>query len=211
MDYFTLKDFIKYNSPCIACGRNDLSVIVGVFPHGSNAMTINEAMPRWIRPIINGSLSLKLILSVKYNPKDNLEMVLAAKTNNYYSNNYNQLHNYLSNNDLVINLECDYCNTTIKSNHLSFDFNKKFIKPLTLNEELIYFNDDDNNYSMKSSFSDQKTNLHIMKISNSFTSLVQLYNNYNSNNNLELPLLPISKFQNKKQLLEKIKMYLTFS
>lgn len=192
MKKFTVKDFITYNNPCFSCG-NKISFRIG------SKVTDGIADIIYLRP--NVTLD-RTEVDLKISYTQTLQLWTFHKSNKILSSDIEGLTNYLTDHKLVLNSRCDHCYTTIESFPLEFNLPKGFIKPVSINKEMLIVSDDMNMYQIHSYFPEEKSFVAIDRI-NKTTPVSPM--------RLELPLLPLYKFKDKEHFINKIKTYLIFS
>jgi hypothetical protein len=138
---------------------------------------------------------LLVTLKITYNYELRLE--INCKTNKIASNDPEALTKYLREHTLYILFTCIHCGSYIDSNQLYFELTRQFIRPISIKKENIILQDDKNNYFI---YSDYICN----------TSMIQIVNNQDVLQ-LQAPLLPRYKFKNKQALIDKLRLYSTFS
>src|ERR1700722_4339445 len=192
MRKFTVRDFVSYNSPCFSC-NSPILVRVGVVHID---LTMNDA---FLRPFVQ-STHTEIDLEITYNSK--LKLAIDHKTNKIAVNDMKALTKYLEGHKLFLGLECNRCYTTVISQHLEFDLNKKFIKPVGISQENLITNDGYNMYQVFSSY--------IKEVSLAIVSRIDSTKPI-SPARFEMPLTPLSKFKDKENFIRKLKIYTTFS
>ena len=90
----------------------------------------------------------------------------------------------------------------MNQNYLNFDFNKNLIEAVELHSEMLLVSDNQHQYNIRSIIGDNKSRIVISTINREDPPRPIVIN---------APLLPRYKFKDKKQLIEKLKLYLTFS
>ena len=174
----TLKDFSLLNLPCFVCQNLPLTSLVlsdcsSVYPHKSHDLFVFT-----LKVSYSSSLSLYI------NPVHN-SLSLASPL----------LPNLLSNSSFLSS--CQTCSMTILSNHLSFDFNKNLLLPISLHSQSLILQDPSLpiQYKIFSDFNHNSSTLFFL----------------NSNRPpLSLPLSPSFIFKNKSSLINKIKKLTPF-
>lgn len=191
MKKYTVKDFLKLNSPCYGCGGK-INVRFGVYSHEIGEVKLNLTV---------GSRGYSAILSATYH--DRLLILIDPKTNRFASNNQQNLINYLKDRRLFLITECDICVTTMCSEYLEFNLTERYIKPVAINSQYIILRDRKNKYTINSVFPLEKTHVSIFALGKGGTPMALT--------NLELPLLPHYKFRDQEHFMSKLKTYMVFS
>jgi hypothetical protein len=192
MKKFSVKDFISYNSPCFSC-NSAILVRVGVTHRD---LTVPESS---LRPFIQSGHT-EIDLQITYNSM--LKMAIDHKTNKFAVNDIGGLTKYLEDHKLFLELSCNKCYTTVTSQHLEFDLIRRFIKAVGISQENLITSDDSNMYQIHSSFIKDVSLVYVTKIDRAVpVSPIQF----------ETPLMPLGKFKNKEHLINKLKLYATFS
>ena len=182
MNQFTLKDLIEYNSPCKLCGS--LSSLI--LHYNGRSIEVNKKQCSRV------SFSLQLT----YNPEEAKVIVFDTKTNTYISS-FN-----LEDDKINFSLICRNHNVTINTNIVSFK--DTFIEPLTIYSEFISLRNFSNEITVTTYPASEKTIIRSHTIKNTIRDI-------NSNIEVEISQLPISKWKNKENLESYIKAYLAFA
>jgi len=182
MKKFTLKDFVLYNVPCFSCSNKIQLKLI----------SINKKTKQYsdCHSYINNNCFLA---TLQYNYFNSLSVSISISKNILHTSNHLLFDNFLNENALHVVNKCPACNNFIISHPLSFD-NLLFLHSISIMREI--FNVSDNNFSI---FMISEFDLNSSKIT------------INSKHNLELPIIPLSKFKNKENLLKKIRIYHTLS
>lgn len=192
MKKFTVKDFIDYNAPCFSCGK-PISLHIGVHNINSVSNTI------FLKPVVTPDYT-EVDLKITYS--DFLRLVITHKTNKFHVNNARSFENYLMENMLFLFSKCNNCGTVVESGYMKFDMSTQQVQAVNLAAETIKMSDDNNNYRIMTAFNLDRSNVVIVKNDTSINYKVF---------NMDFPLLPMYRFKDKEQLLNKLKTYLTFS
>lgn len=191
MKQFTVKDFIAYNNPCFSCGDN---IHINIVSCDDSAV-----QPSSLRPTVRPKYTT-VNLHVTY--QQTLQLQIIHDSNKFGSSNPEALKEYLKTHKLYLTSSCNKCLTQIETYFLEFNMNKGFILPVELNKESVILTDKRNRYHLLSSYSGSHTTIWIDKADNP---------NYLSPVKIEAPLMPLSKFKDREQLLNKLRTYLLFS
>lgn len=196
MKKFTVKDFIDYNAPCFSC-NSPINIHMGVIPmeRADNPKLVGNTII--LKPVITSEYT-EVDLKITYS--DFLRLRIAHTTNQFSVNNLSSLERHLSSNVLFLLSKCDKCGTQVESENMEFDIERGFLKAFGLAVETIKMIDDKNHYVINSLFYQDKSNVVIVNSSRSASVF-----------NMDFPLLPMYRFKNKEQLLNKLRTYLTFS
>lgn len=196
MKRFTVKDFILSTSPCFGCASR-LSFSMGFADFEPGIHTVSS----FHKPIVITSEHSNVALRTTYN--SSLHLTIFNKTNRFQTTDLQGLKEFLKSRRMFINTHCKKCNSKIDTQYLELNMDKGFIKPVGISGEDITISDETTNYMIHSSTLDGMSTIIVMKkkMSNVMSLPVRL----------EVPILPLSKFKNKEQLIEKIKLYLLFS
>jgi hypothetical protein len=190
MKQFTVKDFIAHNAPCFGCGK---PVVL--------QMQVLRNEPWEQDATLNCQVSknfLTINLSITY--YDSLNLTIDYKTNQFATNNIVNLTKYLSDCGLRLTCHCEACKTSITSTQLEFNLEKKFIKPVGIQQEIIVMFDDKNVYQVYSDYTLSKS---VIFIDDAQMAGIPI--------RLDTPLIPRFKFKSKEKLIEKLKTYALFS
>jgi hypothetical protein len=187
MKTYTVKDFIKLNSPCYGCG-NKVSIHVGA--HMDNTIPINLNMSIT-------SIKYVIPLSITYN--NNLSLTIDPKTNRYLVTSNSDFIKYIKDHNIYLTVDCDKCYTFMASRYLEFDLAGGYIRPVSIRSQSIILFDKNNKYMINSYFLAGETTITVFSLKNGTAS------------DLKLPLLPHYRFKNKENFIEKIKTYILFS
>lgn len=192
MKKYTVKDFLKLNSPCYGCGKK-----------------INLRMGSDVGDLMGGTVYLKMSvtpayysipLSATYN--DNLKLLIEPRTNKFTVSNGERFVSYIKKHNLFVMVYCDNCGTAMISQYLEFNLIGGYIKPVGLSAETIVLQDKNNRYTIVSQYPTDQTKIVVASIKDGAVT---------SASNLELPLLPHYRFKDKQHFMSKIKTYLLFS
>ena len=194
MKTFTLKDFVAYNSPCFGCGEL-ITFQIGVQP---NDPVISFEIV-YLKTNVQKDFTA-IDLHIGWN--DTLILNIDHKTNKFSTNNIFALTKYLKEHKLLLKCDCNKCHTYALSNYLEFNLEKKFIKTVGLSREITIMHDNVNMYQVYSHYYDNNTVIFIDRLDKA-TPISPI--------RLDTPLIMRSKFKNKDQLIQKIKIYTTFS
>lgn len=183
MKSFTFNDLFKYNSPCFNC-KNPTYFLIGTYHKISTANN-------WNVPIISNN-EITINVSITYN--NVLQLFINYKTNTFATSDNTKFIEFLKENEFRAEVVCRDCNTFTVTNIFEFNFDKKFIKPLTIRDEYLYFDEFcfiDNDFLLN------KSKIHFYDSTFSYIKA----------SIIETKLLPLYKFKTKEALLEKIKLY----
>jgi hypothetical protein len=187
MKRFTVKDFIAYNNPCFSCDSK-INFNIGFLDLSA------KTDASYLRPTVFPDYT-EVVLKITYS--DSLRLFIFHRTNKILTDNNQALTKYLDSHKLFLSSTCGTCLTQIESQYLEFNLQKKFIAAVGLNTERLIVGDGYQVFQIHSYHLANKSKLTV----DSSKSSVQL----------DLPILPLYKFKNKKHFLEKIKTYLIFS
>ena len=193
MKQYTVKDFILYNGPFISCGENIL-LELGVL----NIKDTNSFPSTLKTTVSNERTSISLKLSY-YNA---LHLQVDHKSNKFISSDFNGFDDYLNGHKLFLRSKCNKCNSFIDSQFLEFNTKRGFIKPVGISVEYFIIHDNTYIYHIKTSILEAKTLVVVDRV-NKATPVSPI--------RFELPILQLSKFKNKENVINKIKTYITFS
>ena len=185
----TVKDFLLLNLPCFTCNNiPSLSLLLPPSPHFPADFFAVHPVKSQNNPLIT------FTLKVLYH--SSITLSVDPSSNSFSSNRKSELPILLNNSCLLSS--CPVCSMMIYSNHLSFDFNKNFILPISLSSQSFLLQDPKKpiQYKIKSDFNKKSTSVTII--------------NSNKSSCLNLPLSPSFKFKNKHQLINKIQNLLNF-
>lgn len=199
MRKLTLKDFLTFYTPCLSCGaKSSLTWIVTyknpklIIPSSSN--NLGEFVPT-----LNGKL-LEIDLKVTYFNK--FSFMIDIMSHSFISSNAAQFLEYLGETNCYIQLKCNKCNSQVISNNLEFDVNRRILKPITLKGEIWHIVDEENFYNVFTNMDKDESEIIVDKI-NSTTPLTPWRK--------VLEAIPINRFNNKEEFLDRIKTYMVFS
>lgn len=199
MEKFTVKDFILYNGPCFSCG-GPISFSVGYRDIAVDENTEGKLIESMLATKLYKD-HIRVDLCIKY--VDTLSLKVELKSNKFSTNNEERLKKYFKEYELYLYANCQGCYSYSMSKSLEFDMKGKFIKPVSILQELIDIVDDNNFYQILSTFLNNKSNIWISKIDQSDIQYEPL--------EIEAPLLLRSKFKTKDQLIKKLRTYMTFA
>lgn len=190
MKFFTIKDFISYNNPCFSCNNQKILKIVSS-PIKENIVGGGVLL----NPTISSTF-LEVDLKITY--LYSLKLKISHTSNKIIISNIDDLTKYLEQHTLYFVSRCNCCGTRISSNILTFDLTKSFVKPLSIESEIICVKEGESFFILKSYFAQNKSNLIINKKDSDPIEL-------------SLPLYPLLKFKNRDHFLSKMKMLALFS
>lgn len=191
MDRFTVKDFIKHNAPCFSCGK-EINLQIGFCDPSSQNLT------GYLRPTVTPEYTE---VNLKTTYSDAIKLHIFHKDNKILTNNEKGLTEYLGRYKLFLSSMCDKCSTRMVSQDLSFNLEKKFVRPVEMKTETLSVTNKDTTYIVDSFFETQKSIVYIFKAGESFNSDIKL----------ELSILPKSKFKNKEAFIKKMKFIALYS
>tara|TARA_R110000868_G_scaffold67046_5_gene199245 strand:- start:5443 stop:5985 length:543 start_codon:yes stop_codon:yes gene_type:complete len=177
---FTFKDFINYNNPCFICNSlTSLSLNI-------NGYTFYPSLEKNDK----NKQILHCILKISY--KTYLDINIDIKNNKYYClSNINFLNNYLKDARIMTSLYCDNCMSFVKSDVLKFNYEKSYVEPIIINNE-VYTYIDKKKYII--TLNDIDSNISI--------------SDYVNTSKIKIP--KFKRPNNKEILFKKIKTYLTY-
>lgn len=199
MKKFTVKDFILSTSPCFGC-RERLAFNMGSVDFSSRDPEFPISGVN-TRPMVISEESSTIAIRTTY--VSNLHLTIFHKTNRFQTTNLKGLKEFLKSKRVFINTQCRKCNSMINTQYLDLNLDRGFIKPVGISREDITVTDGTNNYMIHSSTLDGTSTIIVSKHDVRTVMSIPV--------RLEVPILPLSKFKNKEQLIEKIKLYLLFS
>lgn len=199
MKYFTIKDFILYNGPCINCGnkivvnahqikKENLSYHKLSAHMEGNTFHIQCLSKQFKNPTIQIDIPrniYNLRFQVNYTDKSIIKKNFESFLNDY---------------SLCIITMCKRCLTSITSDDLVFDTNLQIVRPITIKYEKISLGTDDALYIIESNIQSGKSKLRIFD-SRGRKAL----------ENIDIPLLTLGRLKDKEYAISKIKKYLIFS
>lgn len=194
MKYFSVKDFIFYNNPCINCSQNNSLYLICVDSEGVAGTGITAKSPT----VIDNKLFFDL--EIKY--KSHVSLIVDTKNNKFSTNNEDFLESVTQSNSFFLRSLCD-CGTTIDSCKLIFNIKNKFVEPLILDFEEINISYVSNKETVKCKLF---TDYHNPVESSELTLLEST-----SPRKIPLPLMTLKMFKNKGELVKKIKNIINFS
>lgn len=206
MDKLTLKDFIQYNNPCFNCGSlSSLS-----YTSCSKKRPTGNS-----HTIILKDNTINLNLQVKY--VHSLNLTIDIITNSFRVNESNSdinilnLQNYLDEYNLYFILDCACCLSWFATKNIKFNFLSHYIYPLEIYSEIIEFKSNDLIYNYSSDFNVNESTIRIYKSYNNESNGGELINEISARP------IPLSNFKGSnrnetlKNVIEKIKMWVSFS
>lgn len=196
MRKFTIKDFILYASPCFGCGEK-ISFWMGFTDLQDEKAQLTH------KPIMVTGDSSTLDIRTTYH--GNLFLTINHKTNKFQTSDLQEFSVFIKKHQMFLQTNCKKCHMNIDSRFLEFNLVKGFIKPIGISYEKITLTDNINYYLIGSSYFENLSIISIIKKPTNY------YDTSTTSLRLEVPILPLYKFKNKNQLIEKIKLYLLFS
>lgn len=190
MKRYTIKDFLKLNSPCYGCGK-PINVFVGVHAEGLSQVNLK---------LVVDKAGYSVRLSKTYH--DSLTLLIEPRTNRFSTNDGDKLVKYLKCHSLFLTTRCPACVTAMTSHYLEFSLVGGYIKPVGISSQYLVLNDKNNRYIVNSDFFSEKTIVMIFAMRDGSPI---------STDNMDLPLLPSYRFKDKEHFMAKLKTYLLFS
>jgi hypothetical protein len=190
MKKFSVKDFITHNGPCFSC-RQPIKLQI----HSFNDNRLGQETHLMCQ-VQNNFTDVELL----HTYHGVLKLTVDHKTNQFSTSNLMGLREYLFTHRLALYCHCRCCSTEMASHYLDFDFDKQFIKAVSIKDEQILIEDKDKLYQVYSHYDDNHTAIFICNIGQGATMF-----------RLDTPLLPRAKFKNREELIQKLKNYLLFS
>lgn len=190
MIYFTIKDIVKYNLKCKICSSPTSLYLVDDMPCDE----YNYGRLNVIKPTINNGI-MSFNISIKYKSKILLHIDIA--TNEFILIKEGvELYNEKFLDQIFLETICDTCGTMMNTEYLVFS--KNTIKPVKLFTEAIFINHNNINFSIFNKFKTNKC------------AFIAIGQNIKSTN-IELPLMPLWKFKNRKAIIEKLNFIMAIS
>jgi hypothetical protein len=189
MNNFTIKDFISNITPCVSCD-NVCNVYLLIIDFKTKK--INRIKPTIEDEYIN--FDLKITYSNK------LQLKVELKSNKFFTNNLNLLKKYFDESEIYLDIICKKCSSKAKSTQIKLDFKNKFIKPISIEKETIFFLQDSNLYTVHSDYVNKKTLILIDEIKDSYKI---------SKDKFIIPL--INRKKTRSKFIDKIKTCIVFS
>lgn len=198
MRKLTLKDFLSFYTPCLGCGRkNTITWIVNY----KEPMTVSPSSINLgeFSPNLNGKM-LEIDLKVTYFNK--FSLMIDIVSHKFITSDFQQFIKYTSDTNCYFQLKCVVCNSQVMSNNLEFDINKRLLKPLTIKGEIWHMTDDENFYSIFTNMDKEETEIIVDRVN--ATKPLTPWRRI-------VETLPINRFSNKEEFLDRIKTYMVFS
>ncbi len=199
MDLFTLKDFVKYTSPCFLCeGKMSIHCIAVENKHSNNLIYKKNI------PVTFYETHSEFLLETSYFKKINVQII--NKSNKFNSNNLEGLTSYLKKISLSLHATCEKCeNSFFETSNIKFNLEKLYLEPFKVNYEYLLFNENDRVYRLMTIKED--------KAEDASEILVKKKDEKLDHNTLtiKLPVLTKSSFKNKEHFFKKIKSYVLLS
>ena len=185
MEKYTLKDFIKYSSPCFSCSSKIL-IQINVYDSINKESFI-------LKPIFYKDF-LQIDLKLTYD--ETLYIKFYYKNNYFITNNLRALTEYLQQFTLYMRSLCDECNSFVLTSELKFNFKSGYIFQIFILKKNYYIKNNNLIYNLISHYDLKK-------------SYVSVINDLDiKSKEIETPLI---KIKNKEKLLLKIKNIILFS
>lgn len=197
MKQLTLKDFIKYSSPCFGCG-SPINIILASISDDKSVNTDNFSS---IKPSLLQD-SVEFDLKITYTKT--LKLKIFYKTNEFICSNLRDLTEYLKKYKLHLRSGCPKCNSNMRTDNLLFNFKKQYLLPLTVNWESVYVFDHKTRkkYSL---YAHRDLNKSIIRIDDLSVPLAP------KSMELEVPFLNVDKLKTKEKFINKVNTLLIFS
>lgn len=184
---FTVKDFIRYNSPCKSCeARSQLFI---------SYYQTNEVLPP-TGTVKTYVLNGRLCTDLQTTYKNSLRLSIVPESNMYFVNNAKVFRDFVKKYTIYGHLRCSQCNTYIHTDN--FEFSQTFLKPISINLENVFIKFDGSNAVLTTT--DLKSQVHFIQERGKLVDSL-----------IELPPTPLSEFKNREELVQKMKFILTFS
>lgn len=192
MKKFTVKDFLKLNSPCYGCGK-DINVRVGIDIKNSHAPPVFLAMS-----VASAKYSVPLVITYH----DSLKLSIEPRTNKFIVSNAEKFASFIKGRNIFLETNCSECQTYMVSQYLEFNTTIGFIKPVGIVTRYLILRDKNNKYVIHSDFVTEKSSINIFAIKDGAVT---------SFSDMKLPLLPHYQFRDQTHFMSKIKTYMLFS
>jgi hypothetical protein len=187
MKKFSLKDFVNYNSPCFSCGQ-----LINLELISKDNQTFVH-----LKPVINQHYTT-ITLHIGWGK--NLTLAIDHRTNKFATNDMIAFKTYLTINQLFLRCKCGNCQSYCDSEYFEFQLDQGIVRAVSISEEALVFHDQESTYYVDSFYPEEKTVISITEKETPYKGFT-----------LTTPLMPRWKFKNKEQLLNKIRLYATFS
>ena len=197
MKQYTVKDFILYNNPCISCGEKILLEFASLDTRHSSKTSKEDVVI--LKPFVKNERT-EVDLKISYTSSINLR--IDHKSNKFLSSNFEGLTDYLNKYKLYLRTRCNKCYSYIDSHFLEFNIARGFIKPVSISSEYFIIQDASYMYHIRSNSWESKTIVVVDRIDKT-TPVSPI--------RFDLPIILLSKFKNKENIINKIKTYITFS
>lgn len=194
MKQFTVKDFIKYNGPCFNC-NNPINFRVGVSNYNADAVAT-------LRPSFKND---HFSVDVQIKNSRSLQLWVFYKTNKIVTSDIKEFKSFVRDHSVYLKSYCDKCYCSIESKALEFDTDNLFIKPVGIARESLHVDTEKAIIHIESYDLDPNNSGTVATI----TSLEKKATAPPAR--INLPLIPLYKFQTKEKMLEKLKTYIVFS
>jgi len=146
MKKFTINDFVEYFPVCLNCNKNNKFVILSDL--------------RTERQIVITNDSIVIPLSVNYQNSLNLNFEIQRKTNKFiFSNDKEAIKDYVHDRKFYLRVYCFTCRSFSETSVFDFDFNKDYLKPFQISQEIISIKFNGSNYFVDSNFQSQRTDI----------------------------------------------------
>lgn len=197
MKQLTLKDFIKYSSPCFGCG-SPINIILASISKDKLTSVDNFCS---IKPSLLQD-SIEFDLKVTYTKI--LKLKIFYKTNEFICTNLRDLTEYLKKYTLHLRSGCPACTSNMRTSNLLFNLKKQYLLPMTVNWESVYVFDHKKNkkYSL---YAHRDLNKSIIRIDDLSVEM------YPKSLQLEVPFLNVDKLKTKEKFIDKVNTLLIFS
>lgn len=192
---FTVKNFIKYGTPCFGCDKPN-NFYIGYSDIGS-VVLVNQNK----YTVVLTDEYVEVNLHIQY--AATLKIIIYHKNNKVLTNDVGKLNEFLRQRDLFLWTQCHHCGSEIRSSLLQFNCqtnNSLVIAPVTIFYEFFKIIDNKSIYYVNSAFDTKQTIAIINKEGNTLSDL-----------KFDLPLLPKYEMKTKEYIINKLRTYILYS
>lgn len=211
LEQLTIKDFIKYNSPCRCCGDTPYCFFkTSLYFELDRWEGLREDVKEYPVEIIDGIIELPL--AINYYSKKSL--LIDPITNKYiYNSSFNSKDVLKFFSEYICWMEsvCKNCGTRVSSGN--FEFKDYYIEPLMLSYESAFVTGSKYKFCIMTYFSSEKetgTDILFYNLKDNFGFEEKNIFNIPEDDYIKVDRMPIGNFKCKEDILSKLEMLITF-
>lgn len=210
LEKLTIKDFIKYNSPCKCCNDIPHCFFKLSFAYASPAGSEVDAQEIPV-DIIDGIIEVPI--SIDYSGTKSLLIDPITNKYIYCVPDYKKyIDEFMKDSIMWIESFCKNCETKVSSNNL--EFSDTFIEPTSIMYETVNVRSKTHDFTMITYFptdnENGRTDVLFSEIGKKRTHNMNYIFDVPSEDHITIDLLPLGKFKSKEDIVSKLETILTF-